>query len=106
MERPKPEERNGNRRPALRLAGLGLLFLIAGMILGGYAPPGLWTVLPVTFGYVGLILSVRRALLAWDAGTFGLENSVENPSKTGRASPGARPRGSSGGRSGALRLPG
>jgi hypothetical protein len=82
------------------------LFLIAGMVLGGYAPPGLWTVLPVTSGYLGLLLSVRRALLAWDAGTFGLEDPVENPVQTGYARPGARPRGTAGGRNGALRLPG
>ena len=106
MERPDQEERKGNRRRALRLAGAGLLILIAGMALGGYARPGLWTVLPVTAGYLGLVLCVRRALLIWDVAAFGVEDSPENSVETGRARPPARPRSSSGGRSGALRLPG
>ena len=76
------------------------------MTLGGYAHPGLWTVIPVTAGYAGLILCARRALLLWDTGVFEVEDSPESPVETGRARPATRPRRSPGGRGGAIRLPG
>jgi hypothetical protein len=101
MESPDQENRKANRRRGLRWAGAGLLLLVAGMALGGYARSTLWTVLPVTAGYVGLVLSLRRALLLWNTDSPGFEAA-----ETGRVHLPARSRPSRAGRVGAFRLPG
>jgi hypothetical protein len=71
------------------------------MALGGYARSTLWTAFPVTAGYLGLVLCVRRALLLWNTDAPGPEAA-----ETGGVRPPARPRPSRAGRVGAFRLPG
>jgi hypothetical protein len=106
MECPDQEQRKASRRRALRWAGAGLLLLLAGMALGGYSRSTLWTAFPVTAGYIGLILCVRRALLLWNTDAPRLEDSPGNPVEAGRARPPERQRRTSNGRRSALRLPG
>lgn len=104
MKEPRRAERPSNTRRSLLWAAGGLLLFFAGMLLGGFASPGLMSVLPVTAGFLALVLCVRQALLLWDLDRVVFEDSPKIPIEFVRSRPPARPSRFEGGRSGVLRL--
>ena len=72
------------------------------MVLGGIAGPGVASVIPVTSGFLSLVLCVRRALLLWNVDGFVFEKPPRLLEEVTRSLRQARS--SRAGRSGALRL--
>jgi len=107
MESLEQKEKAADPRRALPYAGAGLVSLVAGLVLGGFAgSDGLLPVLPVVAGYLALVAFVRRALVLWNVDALLFDDPSRAPRLRARSRQADRPCRSFSGRRSALRLVG